>query len=49
LVKIDGSLGTGELDVTRVIFLVHLAVLSNLQAQVLLVIQGLLRHDGFEA
>jgi hypothetical protein len=32
------SLGTGELAVTRVIFLVHLAVLSDMKTQVLLVV-----------
>jgi hypothetical protein len=32
------SLGASELAVTRVIFLVHLSVLSNLKTQVLLVV-----------
>jgi hypothetical protein len=45
--KINLSLGAGNLAVVKVIFLVNLALLSDLQTQVFLVVQSLTGHDGF--
>jgi hypothetical protein len=42
--KRDGSLGASELAVTRMVFLMNLAILPDLQTQMLLVIECLTRH-----
>ena len=47
--KGNRALGSCTLTVAWFLLLVHLAVLTNLQAQMLLVIEGLARHDSLGA